>query len=76
MEMYEPTVTLRPETYESLQHYATILKIPPEVIVEQALDAFFTEVNRQLGEGNPLDDNAQTNLNYDEFWDGVQLDDE
>jgi hypothetical protein len=73
MKMQEPVVTLRPETFESLQHYAKILKIPPEVIVEQALDAFFTEVNRQLGEGNPLDDNAQTNLSFDEFWDGVEL---
>jgi predicted transcriptional regulator len=67
------TVTLRPETYENLQHYATILKLPPEMIVEQALDAFFAEVHRQLGEKNPLDDSAQTNLSYDEFWDGVEL---
>ncbi len=73
MQKSESTMKIGPQTYEKLRNYAEILKLPPEVIVEQALDAFFTEVNRQLGEGNPLDDNAQTNLSYDEFWDGVEL---
>ncbi|WP_456451820.1 hypothetical protein [Hydrogenimonas sp.] len=73
MQNQEPTISLRPETYEELLAYARMLKLPPEVIVEQALGAFFAEVSRQMGEKNPLDDNARTNLSYDEFWDGVDI---
>lgn len=73
MEKEKPDIVLRPETYENLCHYAKILKLPPEMIVEQALDAFFAEVNRQLGERNRFDDSAQTNLSFDEFWDGVDV---
>ncbi|WP_300361025.1 hypothetical protein [Hydrogenimonas sp.] len=69
----EPNITLRPDTYENLLDYAKILGLPPEMIVEQALEAFFAEVNRQLQSRNEMDDNAQTNLSYDEFWDGVDL---
>jgi hypothetical protein len=73
MKKYESTIDLRQETYDNLLYYAEILELSPEMIVERALDAFFAEVNRQLGEKNPLDDNLQTNLGYDEFWDGVDI---
>ncbi|WP_457597584.1 hypothetical protein [Hydrogenimonas sp.] len=69
----EATIKLRPETYETLANYAQILRLPPELIVEQALEAFFLEASRQLNSRNGLDDNAQTNLSYDEFWEGVDL---
>ena len=73
MQTDEPILRLDPKTYEDLLAYAQILKVPPEALAEQALAAFFAEMSRQMGEKNPLDDNAQTNLSYDEFWDGVDL---
>ncbi|WP_456382446.1 hypothetical protein [Hydrogenimonas sp.] len=73
MENHEPTITLRPETYDDLLACAQMLGIPPEVLVDRALEAFLAEIGRQMGEKESLADNAQTNLSYDEFWDGVDL---
>ncbi|WP_353663069.1 hypothetical protein [Hydrogenimonas sp. SS33] len=69
----EPILRLRPETYETLQVMAQILKMKPERVAEEALDAFFAEVQKQLAQKSLADDNAQTNLSYDEFWDGVDI---
>jgi len=52
---------------------AEILKMPPEQVAEEALEAFFAEVQKQLAEKSMTDDNAQTNLSYEEFWDGVDV---
>ncbi len=68
-----PTIPLRTDTYAQLLETARLLGLEPEECAQKALEAFFTEVHRQLGEANPHDDNLQTNLSYDEFWDGVEL---
>ena len=64
---------LRPETVENLHLFSEILKKPPERIVEEALEAYFDAVQKELMEKNLMDENAQTNLSYDEFWDGVDI---
>jgi len=42
-------------------------------VVEQALDEYFATVQKQLLEKNLADENAMTNLDFDEFWDGVDI---
>ena len=42
-------------------------------IVEQALEEYFATVQKQLLEKNLADENAMTNLDFDEFWDGVDI---
>jgi len=72
-EQNNKTLCLRAETIENLQIFSEILKKPSEQIIEEALDAYFDQVQKELMEKNLMDENAQTNLSYDEFWDGVDI---
>ena len=64
---------LRPDVVENLQIFSEILKKPPEKIVEEALESYFDAVQKQMMEKNMMDENAQTNLSFEEFWEGVDL---
>jgi predicted DNA-binding protein len=72
-EQNNQTLRLRAETIENLHIFSEILKKSPEEIIEEALDAYFDQVQKELMEKNLMDENAQTNLSYDEFWDGVDI---
>jgi len=72
-EQNNQTLRLRAETIENLQIFSEILKKSPKQIIEEALDAYFDQVQKELMEKNLMDENAQTNLSYDEFWDGVDI---
>ena len=61
------------ETLEELLQFAEMEKRPPDAIVLEALEAWFDARHKALLEKNLTDENAQTNLSYDEFWDGVDL---
>ncbi len=64
---------LRSDTAENLHIFSEILGKPPEQIVEEALESYFDRVQKNLMEKNMMDENAQTNLSYDEFWEGVDI---
>ena len=65
---------LKEETVESLEDFSTLLNKDVNTILEEALEAYFQEVQKKLIEKNQNDENIMTNLDYDEFWDGVELD--
>ena len=65
--------TLKPDTVESLQAYSELLHKDISMIMEEALEGYFAEVQKRLLEKNISDENAMTNLDYDEFWEGVEL---
>jgi len=65
--------TLKPETIESLQAYSEILHKDISSVMEEALEAYFAAVQKQLLEKNMADENAMTSLDYDEFWEGVEF---
>ncbi len=65
--------TLKPTTIENLHAYAEILNKDISLLLEEALDSYFAQVQKSLLEKNLSDENAMTNLDYDEFWDGVEL---
>ena len=67
--------TLKPDTIENLKAFADLLKKDVSWVLEQALDEYFVKVQKDLLEKNMADENAMTNLDYDEFWDGVDFDD-
>ncbi len=58
---------------ENLQTFSEILKKDPNTLVNLALEEFFEREQKKLLEKNLADENAMTNLDYDEFWDGVEL---
>ena len=59
---------------ESIQEYSEILKRPPDVIIKEALEEYFTKIEKELLEKTLEEENAITNLSYDEFWDGIDMD--
>ena len=67
--------TLKPETIENLQAFAELLKKDVSWILENALEEYFAKVEKELLEKSMADENAMTNLDYDEFWEGVDFDD-
>ncbi|NPA66437.1 MAG: hypothetical protein GXO11_06105 [Epsilonproteobacteria bacterium] len=73
--MQEDTLhfTLDEKMLSSLQEYSEILKRPVDLIIKEALEEYFVKVEKELLEKAMADENAITNLSYDEFWDGVDL---
>jgi len=66
--------TLDSKMIDSLLEYSEILNRPPQVILKEALEEYFVKVEKELLEKAMADENAITNLSYNEFWDGVDID--
>jgi predicted transcriptional regulator len=64
---------LKHSTVENINAFAQILKKDPNTMLEEALEQYFQSEQQKLIEKNQDDENAMTNLDYDEFWDGVDL---
>jgi len=65
--------TLDGKLIEALQEYSELLQRPKEVIVKEALEEYFIKVEKELLEKELHSQQALTTLNYDEFWDGVDI---
>ncbi len=65
--------TLKPDTIENLKSFSELLKKDVSWVLEQALEEYFAKVQKELLEKNLADENALTNLDYNEFWDGVDI---
>jgi len=65
--------TLKSDTIKSLELFSEILKKSIGEMVEEAIDEYLVNIQKQMLEKNISDENAMTNLDYDEFWDGVEL---
>ena len=59
---------------EHLELYSQILNKDISTILDEALEEFFVKTEKELQEKNLENENMLTNLGYDEFWDGVDLD--
>jgi len=49
------------------------LKKDINTILEEALEQYFEAEQQKLMEKNQEDENAMTNLDFDEFWDDVDI---
>ena len=58
---------------ENLENFSTILKKDKSTIINEALELYFEAEQKKLLEKNLADENAMTNLDFDEFWDGVDV---
>jgi predicted transcriptional regulator len=67
------TFELNKDIFENLQAYSEILKKDANTILNEALEQYFENEQKKLIEKNIEDENAMTNLDYDEFWDGVDI---
>ena len=65
--------TLTSDNLENLENFSDILKKDMSSIMNEALEDYFEKEQKKLLEKNLEDENAMTNLDYDEFWDGIEL---
>ncbi len=72
--MNDIRIEFKQTTIENLQAFSKILKKDINTMLEEALEQYFQSEQEKLLEKNQDDENAMTNLDYDEFWDGVELD--
>ena len=71
--MQNRNFTLTSDNLENLQNFAEILKKNTSTIINEALEEYFINAQKKLLEKSLEDENAMTNLDYDEFWDGVEI---
>ena len=66
-------ITINDYNLENLESFEKLLKKDKSTLINEALEMFFEAEQKKLLEKNLADENAMTNLSYDEFWDDVEL---
>ncbi len=61
------------KTIETLLEYSELLKRPPEILIKEALEEYFVKIEKEFMQKGLEEQHSQTNLSFDEFWDGVDL---
>ncbi|SFV90871.1 hypothetical protein MNB_SV-4-424 [hydrothermal vent metagenome] len=71
--MNDFTITLKPDTVDNLQAFSELLNKDINSMIEEALGRYFEEEQQKLIEKGIEEDASLTNLDYDEFWDGLDI---
>ena len=58
---------------QNLEAFSQLKKKDISAIVNEALEEYFIREEKRLLEKDLANENAMTNLDYDEFWEGVDL---
>ena len=66
-------ISINQENYENLDNFKKILKKDESTIINEALEVYFNAQQKILLEKNLDNENAMTNLDFDEFWDDVEI---
>lgn len=66
-------IEFKQSTVENLHLFSEMLKKDINSMLEEALEQYFDSEQKKLMEKNIGDDNATTNLDFDEFWDGMDI---
>ncbi len=66
-------LSINQENYENLTDFKEILKKDESTMINEALQLYFETEQKKLLEKNLENENAMTNLSYDEFWDDIEL---
>ena len=67
-------IEFKQTTVENLEAFSEILNKDVNTMLEEALEQYFESEQQKLMEKNQNDESAMTNLDFDEFWDDVDLD--
>jgi len=65
---------LKQDTVDNLLAFSQLLHKDTNKILEEALEQYFDNAQNKLIEKGIEEDATMTNLDYDEFWDGVDID--
>lgn len=67
-------IEFKQTTVENLHLFSEMLKKDINSMLEEALEQYFDNEQKKLMERNINDDNAMTNLDFDEFWNDLDID--
>ena len=65
--------TLTNDNLENLESFSQILKKDFSTMMNEALEDYFQNAQKKLLEKKLSDENSQTNLDFNEFWDDVDI---
>jgi len=72
--MSEPVeITFQQSIIDDLVAFSKILNKDINLMVQEAVEEYLASAQQKLIEQSLYDDNAMTNLDYDEFWDGMDI---
>ena len=66
-------LALKQDTVDNLLAFSELLHKDINKMLEEALEQYFDSEQKKLIEKGVEEDATMTNLDYDEFWDGVDL---
>ena len=66
-------IEFKQSTIENLHLFSEMLNKDVNSMIEEALEQYFDSEQKKLMEKNINDDNAMTNLDFDEFWDDLDI---
>ena len=59
---------------DDLVAFSKILNKDINIMIQEAVEEYLSTQQQKLIEQSLYDDNALTNLDYNEFWDGIDID--
>lgn len=66
-------IQFKQSTVDELVSFSEILNKDVNVIIEEALRAYFEKEQKKIVEKMIKDEANETTLEYDEFWDGLDI---
>ena len=67
-------ITINDYNMQNLEAFSEMKKTDMSTLINEALEDYFTNEQKKLLEKNLADENAMTNLDFNEFWDDVEID--
>ncbi len=69
----QEVIKINPDNLENLETFSELLKKDINTIFNEALEHYFEDIQKKMLEKSIGDESAMTNLDFDEFWDGVEI---
>lgn len=66
-------INFKQSTIDDLVGFSELLGKDVDVIIEEALELYYENEQKKLIEKGIDEDASMTNLDYDEFWDGLDI---
>ena len=66
-------IEFKQSTIDDLVGFSELLHKDVNIILEEALEQYFENEQKKLIEKGIDEDASMTNLDYDEFWDGLEI---
>ncbi len=66
-------ISINQDNYENIDNFKKILKKDESTMINEALELYFQAQHKKLLEKDIDNENAMTNLDFDEFWNDVDI---